>query len=551
MIKRMNKVTSILIAAAAVISLIPATGVNAATRLETKEGSIDSAIAFNSGDYIYDGYKTADDATGLYYNDGSKDNLLKDINVSSMTKFGDKYAKVMDGSDEYLVDLSTGKISDETTQDKMDNVKTKLKSALSKTDRYGKVSSTSDITLDQITQGQFSTDWYSYVTTGAAATHSGYVSEAGKYIDTDYTANIYVPSGTKSVKIEDFGKLNTDNNIKVDMVKAKTIAQDNDYIYRTVDVTITNATTSSAATYIQKISKAQGVDQDGAYIPNTVTSYQVTSGFDSGDADDAVTSISEAQDFRVLNGVLYATKNDGSKVTVTTIKLKKDKVALDGGTDKFDVYLAEQDVQKDQDVMGENAVSIDSDGNTWAINKGEILKFNGTEFTTVYNCDRSLDTLEVYNADSLLAWENGQDVYATVSKAATTPVETPVETPVTNKGWVNTATGWTFFNAAGSQVKGQWVNDGGVWYMVKADGIMATGWYNDNGTWYNLAGSGAMKTGWVNDNGTWYYLAGSGAMKTGWVNDNGTWYYLAGSGAMLANTVVDGYKLGASGAWTK
>jgi len=40
-------------------------------------------------------------------------------------------------------------------------------------------------------------------------------------------------------------------------------------------------------------------------------------------------------------------------------------------------------------------------------------------------------------------------------------------------------------------------------------------------------------------------------MKTGWLNDNGTWYYLNGSGAMLANTIVDGYKLGASGAWAK
>ena len=40
-------------------------------------------------------------------------------------------------------------------------------------------------------------------------------------------------------------------------------------------------------------------------------------------------------------------------------------------------------------------------------------------------------------------------------------------------------------------------------------------------------------------------------MATGWVNDNGTWYYLNGSGAMLSNTVVDGYKLGASGAWVK
>lgn len=60
-----------------------------------------------------------------------------------------------------------------------------------------------------------------------------------------------------------------------------------------------------------------------------------------------------------------------------------------------------------------------------------------------------------------------------------------------------------------------------------------------------------MQTGWLNDNGTWYYLQASGAMKTGWLNDNGTWYFLNASGKMLSNTVVDGYKLGANGAWIR
>ena len=60
-----------------------------------------------------------------------------------------------------------------------------------------------------------------------------------------------------------------------------------------------------------------------------------------------------------------------------------------------------------------------------------------------------------------------------------------------------------------------------------------------------------MKTGWLNDNGTWYYLQSNGAMKTGWLNDNGTWYYLNANGSMAANTVVDGYKLGANGAWIR
>lgn len=60
-----------------------------------------------------------------------------------------------------------------------------------------------------------------------------------------------------------------------------------------------------------------------------------------------------------------------------------------------------------------------------------------------------------------------------------------------------------------------------------------------------------MATGWINDNGAWYYLDLSGAMKTGWINNNGIWYYCTASGNMLSDTVIDGYTLGADGAWIK
>jgi len=512
MIKRMNKATSLLIVAAAVIFIMPTTGIYAADKLETKEGTIQSAVAFDDGKYIYDGYKTEDDDTGVYYNAGDADKQLETFDSDSITKFSDKYAKLIDGSDEYLVDLSTGKVSDETTQDIMDTAKVKLKSNLTKTDRYGNVSSTDDITLDQVAQGQFGEVWYSYVTKGAVATHSGYVNEAGKYIDTDYIANMYVSNGTKTVKIEEFDKLDTDNKIKVDLVSAKTIAQDNDYIYRIVNVNITKDTTVSTAAYIQAISKAQGTQQDDAYLPNTVTSYEISSAYDSEDADNAKTTLNDTNTtFRVINGVIYATKNNGSTVTVTTIKLKKDKVTLDDTTtttNKLDVYLAEQDVQKDQDISGEKAVSIDADGNTWATNDGKIFEFNGTKFNEVYTCDTGINSLDVYNEKSLIAWEDGKDIYITASNQAT---DTTTKTSTVTTGWVKATDG--------------------TWTYNKADGTKATGW--------------------VKDGSTWYYLNASGVMQTGWVKDGSTWYYLNGSGAMLANTVVDGYTLNASGAWVK
>lgn len=570
MIKRMSKATSLLVAAAAVVSLIPATGVNAAERLATKEGTIESAIAFDGG-YIFDGYKSSDDETGIYYNSGNKDKQLEDVD-SIVGAYGTKYAVVADGNDEYLVDLSNGSIlEDETRDDIKDTLASKLKSAFNRVDRYTKIDNSDDIELNEITEGQFGQTWYEYaITTSGAATADfhGYVNDAGKYIDTDVTANMYVlnPTTNKVTKIEEFAKLDTTSKIRVDLIntgndKPLTIAEDSEYIYRIVKVNVTIDTAAAVEkTYLQKISKAQGEQKDEAYLPKTVASYEITDAFESGDADKAATTLTNDDltdlnkfEFRVINGVVYATEvsGDNKKVTVTTFKLKKDKVAVNLGTTKLDTYLVEQDVQEDQDIMSTgqagSAVSIDVDGNTWALNKGVIYKFDGSDYVAVYNVDRAMDTLEVYNAGSLLAWEDGEDVYATVEKATETPVDpTPVVT-----GWVKNADGtWSFNKADGTKSTG-WVKDGSTWYFLNANGIMQTGWVKDGSSWYFLNASGAMKTGWVKDGANWYYLKASGAMATGWVNDNGTWYYLNGSGAMLSNTTVNGYKLGASGAWVK
>ena len=73
-----------------------------------------------------------------------------------------------------------------------------------------------------------------------------------------------------------------------------------------------------------------------------------------------------------------------------------------------------------------------------------------------------------------------------------------------------------------------------------------------NGSWYYLDQSGAKQTGWQHLGSSWYYLDSEGKMQTGWFKDsNGKWYYLYDSGAMASNTTIDGYKLGADGAWIK
>ena len=181
MIKGMNKITSLLVAAAAIVSIVPATGVEAAVRLGNKEGTIKQGIAFDGGKYSYYGYKTDTDLTGVYSNNGTdtKEVLnadLEDYRLNTLSKYGTKYAYAYEQSndDEYLVDLSTGKIvNDETKEEKTAKDKTDLVSKLKKANRYNGTDDLTDKNLasfDQVLQGQFGEVWYKYAAYGDKVT---------------------------------------------------------------------------------------------------------------------------------------------------------------------------------------------------------------------------------------------------------------------------------------------------------------------------------------------------------------------------------------------
>ena len=79
MIKRMNKVTALLITAASILSIVPAMAADSTTsKLASNDGTIENAIAYQDGKYVYQGYKgdNADDA--MYYNGGDTDKALDD-----------------------------------------------------------------------------------------------------------------------------------------------------------------------------------------------------------------------------------------------------------------------------------------------------------------------------------------------------------------------------------------------------------------------------------------------------------------------------------------
>jgi len=107
-----------------------------------------------------------------------------------------------------------------------------------------------------------------------------------------------------------------------------------------------------------------------------------------------------------------------------------------------------------------------------------------------------------------------------------------------------------------------WQRDNKGWWIKNSDGSYPRNeWKIVNNSWYFFDSQGYMFTGWLNSNGSWYYMntdegSDNGKMVTGWRVVSGKWYYLStatdGSGGkMLLNTIIDGYKLGADGAWVK
>ena len=81
---------------------------------------------------------------------------------------------------------------------------------------------------------------------------------------------------------------------------------------------------------------------------------------------------------------------------------------------------------------------------------------------------------------------------------------------------------------------------------------MMVGWLNDGGNWYYMNSGGNMcDYEWKAIDKKWYYFGAGGPMATGWKEVNGKWYYFNTDGSMASNTTIDGYTLGADGAWVQ
>ncbi|AQR97850.1 hypothetical protein [Clostridium saccharoperbutylacetonicum] len=590
MFKRANKITSLLVAAASVATMVPAYAADV-KKVDSQEGTVYNAVAYKDGTAYVDGEVNDNDST--YYLKDGKYNELADIDSGSdVSAYGTKYVKVDDGKD-YNVDLSTGKVIDENvSENDTDDAQTALRKKAKEVNRWNN-DSTVLPDLQAIPGLKFGETWYettgksgySYTTAasgkdadgkgiGAPASYANiFTDKDGNYIDADYNMGKIKVETTKasatienSVDLEDLDSTGT-TKAGAAVTKSIVLGQDKDYIYRYAEIKVVvaggaNQTVkinnknfalgtdgSITLPVIQKISKAQdSSDKDEAKYAKTVYNYVI-----SKDDVSNLSPLGGSTANDQSNYALYANQT-GAKAAVIGGKLviyyvdnnnsTSDNVFVQAATLKQKNGYYYTDVESKTTIQGEyndklNKVAIDTDvdGNIYVLDGGYVKKFDGTDdWTKIYKVDGSFNAISTYDKDNMVAWSQADEVYSVIGGKSTDDTKKDDTTTTTPA-----AAGWA-------------KNTDGSWSFNKADGTKATGWYTDTtGTWYYSNANGIMlANAWAQDSaGAWYYLGGSGAMTVNaWVQSGGKYYYVGATGAMLVNTTTpDGYWVGADGAW--
>ena len=543
MIKRLNKITPLLVAVATITTMTPISA-NAAESTKTtefervsyEEGSINEAVSYKDGKFYIDGNIADGKNEGIYYLSEKKYNDLEDLYVGSdVNLYGEKYLNI--NSNEYFLDLSTGELVDEDIQsDNLEDAKVNLrkKTRNKAEDRYSDHDELKN-NLEELPSSKFIEDWYGATFTSDIDGReiSVYTDKNGNYIDADYNVGkVKVTTKNKIITLKNTEDVEEETSVSIS--DPTVLAHDEKYIYRKATMTVNsdeeitkinginlegstlfNATedkTSVSFDVIQKISKEQSSGNiDGAKYSNNVTNYVVgkKNGTKVGFMQD------EGTTYSISKGKIIAHKISDGKITAQSISLKSE-----AGTNFIGIKKADPETFSDCDV--------DVNGNLWIVNRGFIYKYNNVQdWVKTYKVDGSMDNISVYDENNLITWNEDSEIYSIVNKvvASNTQAENAVNAENQN--------GSDITNTENEIVEEK----------------LTAGWHkNDDGTWSFINSDSTYFKGWLNENSTWYYLDENGIMKTGWIKVSDKWYYLNNDGSMAYNTVVSGYSLGSDGA---
>lgn len=576
MIKRFTNITALLIAAMSVITIVPVLAADVQKADAVEDGTIYSASCKGPGTYVFDGYFN-DEENSIYYVKDGKHTKLEDAKTGD--KIGDiindKYLEFNDG--EYYVDITTGKEFDEDIiGDLNDKIALDLKRKIKK-DNSGRFSKDNyensvKVNPDQI-HGNKKTDinkWRQFTyklenpinidDSSLGGSYSKdketiFYNEDGTYIDADYnlgSISMYSTTcGAVTIKNTEDTYESTVNGITYEIraqINNKMLIDDGgDYLIRTADLSIfervkgsgdeyanitgdvyfgskknhhkqtvinNNGNDDASVTVMQTLSKAISSDTiDGIKYPKTVNTYFIT------DENGIAAHVFGLGDVSELNTTIDWSGGDVALITGSPTGLASH--FFDSSSKKYyaqNINFKSEDGYRYTDIGKYDGTDATvwgiGGGNLFCLNNGYIKEWinKDSKFENIYRVDGGLNNFSAAFGGSIVAWNESEGFYSVIIPKASNDVKVvTTDAPATKAGWAKAADG--------------------IWSFVKADGTKATGW--------------------LQDGATWYYLHALGAMQTGWINDNGTWYYCNSSGAMLANTTVDGYVLGANGAWVK
>ena len=243
--------------------------------------------------------------------------------------------------------------------------------------------------------------------------------------------------------------------------------------------------------------------------------------------------------------------SDGNSIDLYSDDDYEDEV--DDDLDEGDTYYAESDTSKitiNNDDVDDDYVRIIYDSDVYELGDSIKLK-DGTNTIKVRVYDEEYDEDETYSSSDYTQFtlkvkydgdseEDSDDASSDDEDLSDTSVNS-TDTSLNESSITQTITTAPTADTIQSTD-----------YVTSTASVSNNGWKYINNSWYYYYSDGTMASGWILSGGSWYYLDSTGKMLTGWFKDqDGSWYYLYESGAMAADTTIDGYKVGPSGAWIK
>lgn len=581
MLKRVTKVTSLLVIASSIVSMVPAMAADI-KKLDANEGTIYGAKV-KVGKLFIDAELNGEDEAIYYIKDGKYTKLDKAEPGDEITELiDDRYLEMAQG--DYYIDLTTGKRTDEDIAgNKADDVATTLKKKI-KNDNDGRFAE-SEYTGKLLAKdsetifGVIGADQFSYELKNPLVFSSHVKSKShlytnygveGAYFDGDYslgrlgvvTTGCSVTVGGSSVKLEDKNIIikNTEDTyeikdtagntyeIKALVENPKSEGESTTYLSRSVDLSIWIKKQGQAdSTYTNITDKVEFGSQNNHHavpVDNTDGGYGYYTRVMQKNSKEVASDDIAGIKYPKSTTLYFATDEDGVDMTSKMlgygdtfvwapsygqgkIKGQTIKYKSSNGYNYLDIEDADEiDVEYTDinDAWGTYAFTIGC-GDLYCLSDGYIKKFDAKtdKFIKLYKVDGSMNKISVSLEYNMVVWNEDDKVYSVV--------DLPLP--------------WETANATASK-------DDKTTAVAQDTTSAKVGWNKGaDGTWTYTQADGTKKTGWLKDGSTWYYLKADGIMATGWQNVGGVWYYLNESGAMLANTTVDGYALGNDGAWIK